>query len=294
MNFAKSLLASAALVASFGASAIVTGSLGSGPTGPLLTLSTETFNAPCSTAPEPSNDCTLGPLNAPIATISGGTVYNADLVVADDVLPNTAFLASGPSSGTPVMTFLSGTAYLGLLWGSPDTYNILTIRDTNDVDYVFTTTSLGFTVQNGDQSFNQYVQFVASAGTLIASVTFTSATDAFETTPVHGHADPGAGDLRADARRPRRAGLRQQAAQAVVGLVDRLARDANGPGDPGAVSLRGACSRGATGPSDGRPQVRPGAVEKGPCTLRSSARVGPPQGASPWSSSWLSSASSRS
>ena len=80
------------------------------------------------------------------------------------------------------MTFLNGTAFLGLLWGSPDTYNTLTIRDTNNVDYVFTTASLGFPVQNGDQSFNQYVQFVASAGTMIASVTFASATDAFETT----------------------------------------------------------------------------------------------------------------
>jgi len=182
MHFAKSLLASAALLASVGAHAVVTGSLGAGPTGPLLSLSTEAPNVPCSTAPEPSNDCTLGPLNAPIATISGGTVYNADLVVADDVLPNTAFLASGPSSGTPVITFLSGTSYLGLLWGSPDTYNILTIRDSNNADYIFTTSSLGFPVQNGDQSFNQYVQFVASAGTMISSVTFTSATDAFETT----------------------------------------------------------------------------------------------------------------
>ena len=183
MTFAKTLLASAALAASFGASAVVTGSLGAGPTGPILGLSTETPGAACSTAAEPSNDCTLGPLNAPIATISGGTVYNTDMQFADDVQPGVPFLAAGPTSSSPaVMTFLNGTSFLGLLWGSPDTYNTLTIRDNNNVDYVFTTTSLGFPVQNGDQSFNQYVQFVASAGTMISSVTFASSVDAFEST----------------------------------------------------------------------------------------------------------------
>jgi len=181
MHLVKSLVASAALLAAVGAQAVVTGSLAAGPTGPIIPLFTESLNTPCSTAPEPSNDCTLGPLGSPIATISGGTVYNADLVVADDVLPNTPFLASGPSSGTPVVTFLGGTSFLGLLWGSPDQYNTLTIRDTNNVDYVFTTTTLGFTVQDGNQSFNQYVQFVAT-GAMISTVTFTSTSDAFETT----------------------------------------------------------------------------------------------------------------
>jgi len=183
MSFTKSLIASAALAASFGANAVVTGTLGAGPTGPILGLSTETPGVACSTAPEPSNDCTLGPLAAPIATISGGTVYNTDMQFADDVQPGVPFLAAGPSSTSPaVMTFLNGTSFLGLLWGSPDQYNTLTIRDNNNVAYIFTTSSLGFPVQNGDQSFNQYVQFMASAGTLISTVTFASGIDAFETT----------------------------------------------------------------------------------------------------------------
>jgi hypothetical protein len=181
MHLVKSLVASAALLASVGAQAVVTGSLGAGPTGPIVSLFTESPGSACSTAPEPSNDCTLGPLGSPVATISGGTVYNADLVFADDVLPNTLFLASGPSSGTPVVTFLGGTSFLGFLWGSPDQYNTLTIRDTDNVPYVFTTMSLGFSVQDGNQSFNQYVQFVAT-GAMISTVTLTSSTDAFEVT----------------------------------------------------------------------------------------------------------------
>jgi hypothetical protein len=99
------------------------------------------------------------------------------------VVPGVPFLAAGPTSTNPsVMTFIGGTSYLSLLWGSPDTYNSLTLRDNLNVDYVFTTTTLGFPVQNGDQSFNQYVQFVASAGTTITSATFASSIDAFETT----------------------------------------------------------------------------------------------------------------
>ncbi len=182
MHFAKSLLASAALAASFGAQAVVTGSLSAGPTGPLLPLTTETFGQPCVT-PAAGNNCALGPLAAPVATISGGTIYATDMQFADDVLPGVPFLAAGPSSTSPaVMTFLNGTSYLGLLWGSPDTYNVLTLRDNLNVDYVFTTASLGFPVQNGDQSFNQYVQFFASGSTRITTATFASGIDAFETT----------------------------------------------------------------------------------------------------------------
>ncbi|MCE9659889.1 MAG: PEP-CTERM sorting domain-containing protein [Burkholderiales bacterium] len=48
---------------------------------------------------------------------------------------------------------------------------------------VFDVTSLGFSVTNGDQSFSQYVQFVADAGVDITGLIFTNAnppTDAFE------------------------------------------------------------------------------------------------------------------
>jgi hypothetical protein len=182
MRLVPSLIASAALFASIGAHAVVTGSLTAGPTGTVLALTTEAANAPCSTGPEPANDCALGSLAAPIATINGGTVYFADLAIASQITPNTPFLAAGPSSGTPVLSFANGTSYLGFRWGSPDDYNTLTIRDSNNVDYVFTAGSLGFSVRDGNQSFSQYVQFIASAGTTISTVTFASTTDAFETT----------------------------------------------------------------------------------------------------------------
>lgn len=182
MHLVKSLLGSAALAASFGAQCVITGSLGPGPTGPLIPLTTENFGQPCVAAPA-GNNCALGPLAAPVATIVGGTIYATDMQFADDVLPGVPFLAAGPSSTSPaVMTFLNGTSFLGVLWGSPDTYNVLTLRDNLNVDYVFTTASLMFPVQNGNQSFNQYVEFVASAGTMIRTATFASGIDAFETT----------------------------------------------------------------------------------------------------------------
>ena len=183
MSLVKSLLASAAVAASFGAQAVVTGSLGAGPAGPLLSLTTEAFGQPCVADPA-GNNCALGSLANPVATIVGGTIYSNDMPFADDVVPNTPFLAAGPTSTSPaVMTFLNGgTSFLGLLWGSPDTYNVLTLRDNLNVDYIFTTASLGFPVQNGDQSFAQYVEFMASAGTRIVTATFGSNIDAFETT----------------------------------------------------------------------------------------------------------------
>lgn len=182
MHFAKALLVSAAFAATFGAQAVVTGSVAPGLTGPLISLTAESFGQPCVT-PAAGNNCALGPLAAPVATISGGTIYATDMQFADDVLPGVPFLATGPTSTSPsLMTFVGGTSYLGLLWGSPDTYNLLTLRDNNNVAYEFTTASLGFSVQDGNQSFNQYVQFFASAGTVISTATFSSGLDAFETT----------------------------------------------------------------------------------------------------------------
>ena len=53
-------------------------------------------------------------------------------------------------------------------------YNTLTITDSMGASTNFTAAGLGFPVTNGDQTFSQYVQFVASAGTTIASLSFTS------------------------------------------------------------------------------------------------------------------------
>jgi hypothetical protein len=181
MTFAKTLLAAAALTASVGANAVVTGSLGGG-TGPFLALATTSVGTKC--APQGAATCTLG---GATATVAGGTIYNTDLQFADrpaNTPVNSTFLASGPTSGDPsLITFASGVGYVSFLWGSPDTYNTLTVTDSAGATFNFTASGLGFAVTNGNQSFSQYVQFVASAGTTIKSLSFTSnGTDAFETT----------------------------------------------------------------------------------------------------------------
>lgn len=171
----KTLVTSAALAASLGAQANVTGTLGGG-AGSFLLLSSPALCT--STTP-----CTLtGSVNA---TIVGGTILNSDQPFAD--IPKGAiaggnFLSAGPTTTQPsVVTFGTGIDYISFLWGSPDLYNGLTVLTTAG-DFAFTAAGLGFSVTDGDQSFSQYVQFVASAGTQIMGLSFANspATDAFE------------------------------------------------------------------------------------------------------------------
>ena len=174
MKFAKTLLASAALAASFAAGATVTGSLGGG-TGSFLALSGP---AACTVG----TPCTLG---GTVATIVGGTTYAIDQQFADipsQTFPGTNFLAAGPTATQPsTLTFATPTNYISFLWGSPDLYNTLTVNSTVGAAQTFNVTNLGFLVTNGNQSFSQYVQFVATAG-LISSLVFSNspAVDAFE------------------------------------------------------------------------------------------------------------------
>ncbi|WP_246167308.1 PEPxxWA-CTERM sorting domain-containing protein [Sphingomonas piscis] len=120
-----------------------------------------------------------------IATLSGGTVYSEDKPIADipaGTAPGTNFLAAGPSSGqVATLTFTAPLRSFGFLWGSPDWYNRLSVKSDFGV-YNFTASSLGFPVSNGDQSFGQYVRFVAGAADQIRSVTFANSSqiDAFE------------------------------------------------------------------------------------------------------------------
>jgi len=174
MKFMKTVLASAALLATFGASAQVTGSLGGG-TGTFLSLSAPGLCAPC----------TLGP---GVATIVGGTTYMADQPFADipaGMVFQNRFLAAGPSPNTEpsTLTFTgAGVSYVSFLWGSPDTYNRLRVNTTGGfVD--FTAMSLGFAVTNGNQSFSQYVQFQATGLNQITGLVFTNtpSINAFET-----------------------------------------------------------------------------------------------------------------
>lgn len=173
MKFAKTLLASAALAVSFTAGATVVGSLGGG-TGSFLALSGPSVG-PC--AP-----CTLG---GTVATIVGGTTYAVDQQFADipsQTFAGTNFLAAGPTATQPAtLTFTTPTNYISFLWGSPDLYNTLTVNSTVGGPQAFDVTNLGFLVRDGNQSFSQYVQFVATAG-LISSLVFSNspAINAFE------------------------------------------------------------------------------------------------------------------
>jgi len=175
MKFVKSLFACVALAASVGAQAQVTGALGGG-AGTFLLLSSP---AQCTLAVP----CTLtGSVNAEIV---GGTILNSDQPFAD--IPKGAiaggnFLSAGPTTTEPsTVTFDSGIDYISFLWGSPDTYNLLTVITTAG-DVNFTAAGLGFSVTNGDQSFSQYVQFTADAGVDILGLRFNNspAVNAFE------------------------------------------------------------------------------------------------------------------
>jgi hypothetical protein len=165
-SFKTMLLAAAVFAAPSTANAALVGSLGGG-TGPFRTLTSAGLDG------------------GAIATLSGGQVYTADLPFADipegDIAGN-AFLAAGIQAGQPaVLSFTNPTTYVSFLWGSPDTYNRLSLT-TNVATYAFDVASLGFAVRDGNQSFSQYVQFAATAGETISSLTFNNvpATDAFE------------------------------------------------------------------------------------------------------------------
>ena len=168
MKHSAILIASAALLAATGAHAQVTGSLGGG-SGTFLALSSVGLNG------------------GSIATLSGGTVYTADKPFADipaGVIFDGNFLAAGPTSGAPATLSFTGLGvnYISFLWGSPDLYNALTVTTTGGVTTTFNTTQLGFAVTDGNQSFSQYVQFLATGGSKITALTFDNlpGQDAFE------------------------------------------------------------------------------------------------------------------
>ena len=169
MTFSKTLVAAAALAASLGAQADVSGSLLAGAPGSFVSLSSAGLDG------------------GSVATLVGGTVYSSDQPFADipagSVFGN-QFLAVGPRAGQPAtLTFGSPVDYLSFLWGSPDTYNMFTVNSTGGGSQLFTVNTLGFSVTNGDQSFSQYVAFKGVSGSKITSVVFNNApaVDAFET-----------------------------------------------------------------------------------------------------------------
>lgn len=171
MKFTVLMTASvAALLASTAAQAQIAGSLGNNG-GPFTSLSA------------------AGLGGGTVASLSGGTVYTSDQPFAD--IPaggifGSTFLAAGPTSGnTATLTFTGGPGYnyVSFLWGSPDTYNSLTVTTSLGAVETFTAAGLGFAVTNGNQAFSQYVQFSAlSVGEYFTSFAFSNvpSQDAFE------------------------------------------------------------------------------------------------------------------
>lgn len=165
-SFKTLLLAAAIFAVPSTANAALVGSLGGG-TGPFRTLTSAGLD------------------NGTIATLTGGSVYTADQPFADVPgadIAGRAFLAAGPVAGpTATLTFTAPVTYASFLWGSPDTYNLLNVV-TNVTSYSFTAASLNFAVRDGNQAFSQYVQFTATAGETISSLSFTNvpSVDAFE------------------------------------------------------------------------------------------------------------------
>jgi len=174
MKLVRTLLASAALAASLGANATVVGSAGGGnPTFAAL-------SGPALCGLTVLTQCSMS--GAITGTIQGGTTYSSDQGTAD--IPKGTvgnFLAAGPTSTNPAnLTFGTALTYVSFLWGSPDTYNTLTVfSNGGTTSQVFHAADFGFTTV-GDQAFSRYAQFTATAGS-ITGIRFDSAgTDAFE------------------------------------------------------------------------------------------------------------------
>lgn len=89
-----------------------------------------------------------------------------------DLLNGTAFLAVGPGSG--LVTFFGGASAVSFDWGTPDSYNFLTVTQSDGSTTDFTMDSLGLT------GYDTYVRFTAEAGKSITSFSLMSASPAFE------------------------------------------------------------------------------------------------------------------
>ena len=79
--------------------------------------------------------------------------------------------------GTTTLTLTSAVSYLGFYFGTPDTYNVLTV---NGVTYHGS--DFGF-VDNGVPGTGGYVQFMGTNGSLISTLTYSNSPNinAFET-----------------------------------------------------------------------------------------------------------------
>ena len=181
MKLINTLAAAAAALCAVGASAQVTGALGSLSGGP-------SFLALSST------------------NVTGGAIYNATQTFSYAARPtNTspaittsgAWLAVGGASNvnngggsSANLTLGAGTTGVSFLWGTPDSFNSVQINTTAG-SKTFLASDLGLT-QSTNSSVASYVNFrVTSPATTITSINFLSTQQAFEIANVTAVPEPG-------------------------------------------------------------------------------------------------------
>lgn len=119
------------------------------------------------------------------ATFTDGALYisNSGSVTESPDGGTGSFWSVGTSpaaqTGPGTLTFASGVAYVGFLWGSPDLYNTVTFWSNGTQLASFTGASSGTTAYGQDVS--TYFNFYADGSDLVTSVTFASSNNAFET-----------------------------------------------------------------------------------------------------------------
>lgn len=182
MNPYKSLVAAAIALSSSAASAqYVTGSTGSlGNGSSFLSLTNANVTGGAIYAQSDSFNWAARPTNSsPVINTVGNWVAVGGSNNSNNGGGTTASLKLAP-----------GTTSLGFLWGTPDSFNSVTIK-TNAGNQVFTASQLGLT-QSTNASFAGYVNFkVTGAATSITGVDFVSTQQAFEIGNVSAVPEPG-------------------------------------------------------------------------------------------------------
>ena len=160
------VIAALGLFSTLGAQAQVVGTLGQG-NGNFVSLSSAGLD------------------NGNIATLSGGTVLPASdprfatgAVPVSSVLGNAVLEASPGTGSLATLSFTgAGQGEVGFMWGSPDAWNQLTVTTTGGVQTLFTAASLGLATDVAALGTPQYVNFAASAGSMITALTFNDSPD---------------------------------------------------------------------------------------------------------------------
>jgi hypothetical protein len=129
---------------------------------------------------DPTSFLTLSSSN-----VTGGALYTGGSVDYAAAPANTAppvstqgtWLASGSGNfnnggGAATVSLGAGTSFVSFLWGSPDTYNVLTITTTVGSFSYVATDFLSSGVVLGNQTFASYIGFTTTGAEKIVSVTF--------------------------------------------------------------------------------------------------------------------------